>query len=63
MSSPNSPVDLIAMQSVDVQVNTLLEMYLVHNPDSPVREIVEKAITNPNVLVKMRVLNVLMTSG
>ncbi|MGG6298280.1 hypothetical protein ACQ4M4_28275 [Leptolyngbya sp. AN02str] len=51
------------MQSVDAQVDALLEMYLVHNPDSPVREIVEEAITNPDVLVKMRMLNVLMTLG
>jgi hypothetical protein len=61
MSTPGSLIDLLAMQSPDVRLNALLENYLVHHADSPIRPIVEQAIASSNLLLKTRVLVILTT--
>jgi hypothetical protein len=63
MTVPDSPIDLLTKQSVEIQLNALLEIYLVRHASSPARETVEQAIRSPSLLFKMRVLGIVATSG
>lgn len=47
------PIDLLMQQPLEVQLNALLENYLMYHAKSPVRKTVDKAIASRNVIFKM----------
>lgn len=58
---PSSPIDLLMQQPPYVQLNALLENYLMHHAESPARKTIEKAIASGNVIFKMQVLTIVST--
>lgn len=60
---PDSPINLLMQQPPDIQLNALLENYLTHHADSPVRTTVERAIASPNAIFKMQVLATVAAYG
>lgn len=63
VNTPDSPIDLLMQQPLDIQLNALLEKYLMHHAESPARSTVEKAIASGNMTFKMRVLIIITTYG
>ena len=62
-TTPDSPLDLLMEQPPEVQLNLLLENYLFYHPASPARVVVERALANPSISLKMKVLQVILTCG
>jgi hypothetical protein len=60
MTTPNSFIDLLMLQAPEQRLNALLEKYLMHHPDSPAREVVEKAIASPDARYKLQVLEIVL---
>lgn len=63
MTTPNSAIELLMVQSHEKRLNALLENYLIHHPDSPVQAAVQKAIASSNLTYKFQVLDVLLMYG